>query len=999
MAQSKKITGKITDEKGNPVPNASVVVKGTKSGTSANLDGTFSLTVPAGAKTLVITSVNYATQEISIVDKQNVSVLLQSSTQNLEEVVVSTGLFKQRRTEYAGAVSSVSAKALKDKPVGSFDQILQGQVPGLLALTTSGQPGNAANVIIRGTTSIAGTSNPLYIIDGIPVEANVFQGLNPNDFESVDILKDAAVASLYGSRGSSGVIVITTKKGVNGRLKLSYDFQAGVKSKPDFAFTPMNTTQLLKAQQDYGLIAGGGASIPGWYYSKLNPRYASLTAAQQAQADYLLDSISKINTNWADYIFRNGPFSKHQLTLSGGNDKIKLYSSLELYNEKGTTFRTDMNRISFRNNIDYTGEKLNLSLTSSVAYVRRNFQQSTTTNSTQNPFLVVNIQSPYALVYNADGSYATGNGANFVAADQLDYTKYDQNYNNQLKLDLGLNGSYKLTKDLVLGMTTGLDFRETQSSTYYSKLAYLRTISSTPTTKAGGMYEYLDRFFQVDVRPYINYTKVIKDKHKITVGVFGEYIDNPTKGFGATGYGIDPRTPNTFAAVTQGNSTNQLYAVLSGYRAESSLLSGLGTATYSYDSRYSVSASFRMDGSSKLPKDNRWTSFYSVSGIWTITNEKFLQPSKNINELRLRASYGSSGDNDNFPTSYGNYGYLATWANGDYSGISTMYVSNVGNPNLKWETTYQLNIGTDFTFFSSRLRGSLDFYDKRTKNLFVNKQLSAEGGGYTILVNAGELQNKGFELDVTYDVLRLKNFVWSLNAKASYNANKILSLGGLESYTSGTSLITVGKPLGSHYEVKWAGVDAASGAPLYYKKDGKTLTTTYSADDKVQEFGTWEAPWKGGFGTSLHYKDFDLSVLFSWQNGSKKEDNLEYFVENPVGFLAGGYNQSSSLNFWKKPGDIATTPSPLYSTNFSSKLIHDASFLRLRDVTLSYAIPSQILRHTHGVISRARIFVQGSNLFIWTKWRGMDPEAGPLNINLSEYPNPRAITAGVNVTF
>jgi hypothetical protein len=250
---------------------------------------------------------------------------------------------------------------------------------------------------------------------------------------------------------------------------------------------------------------------------------------------------------------------------------------------------------------------------------------------------------------------------------------------------------------------------------------------------------------------------------------------------------------------------------------------------------------------------------------------------------------------------------------------------------------------------------------------------------------------------LNYDIINKKNLRWTITANAAYNKNTILDLGGLDSYPSGTSLISVGKALGSIYEVKWAGVDPASGAPLYYTKEGK-VSSTYSASYAVQDYGTYEAPWKGGFGSQIRYLAFDFSVLFSWQQGAVKTDNLEYFVENPVGFMSGGYNQSADLNFWKKPGDIASTPSPLYGTNFSSKLIHSTNFMRLRDLTIGYNMPQNLIQKTK-FITRARFFVQGTNLFIWTKWRGMDPEAGGTNINLSEFPNPRAVTMGLNITF
>ncbi len=1002
LAQNKTVTGTVTDANGSGVANASVIVPGSTIGTSSDENGKFSISVPTATKSLRISAVNFEAQTVTI-RGNSANVSLVASIDEMEAVVI-TGIKTIKRTEYAGAVSRIDEKQVADKPVGSFDQILQGIAPGLLALTGSGQPGTAANIIIRGQNSIEGGSDPLYIVDGIPVEAAAFQGLNPNDFATVDILKDASSTALYGSRGSAGVIVVTTKKGTAGKLKLSYGVQMGIKSKPDFAFRSMTTPEILKAQNDYGAVLGTALNnaIPGWYYAPNNPRYAGLTAAGKADADRRLDSISKINTDWGDYIFRNGPFSNHQLSISGGTGKTRIYTSVGLYNEDGITLRTDMRRISLRNNVDYADDKLSVSLTSSVAYTKRNFQQSSAFN-TSNPFASKNLTVPYARVYKDDGTYYTGNqnsfngavATSFVGAIQLDQTYWDRNYNDQIKTVFGLNANYKITDEITAGVVAGVDYRETQSTNYGSKLAFSRLTSTSITGKAGFQNEALTRFFTVNVRPTIGYRKEFAQKHTVDVSVYGEMFKEYTKGLSFTGFGIDPRTPNTPAAITAGNAANQLYVAAGGSKSQNALFSGLAIASYSYDNRYSINASYRKDGSSKLPSATRWQDFYAVGGIWTVSNEKFLENSSVVNSLRIRGSYGSAGNSNNFP--FGDFGYLDQYGTGSYSGLNTLVVSNIGNPLLKWETTYTANIGTDFSLFKNRLYGSADVYNKTTKDLFVQKQLTAEGGSYTTFINAGELSNKGVEVDLSYDLIKNSNVTWSVRGNFGYNKNNVKSLAGEQPYESGTSLITEGLPLGAHYEVGWAGVDQASGAPLYYTKDG-LVTNVYSAGDKVQTWGTWEAPWKGGFGTSVRTGGFDLSVLFSFQEGSTKVDNLEYFVENPVGFLSGGYNQSSSLNFWKKPGDIANTPSPLYGMNFSSKLIHDASFLRLRDVTLSYTVPRDMIKNTK-FLSNARFFVQGSNLFIWTKWRGMDPEAGAVNINISEFPNPRAVTAGLDITF
>jgi TonB-linked SusC/RagA family outer membrane protein len=999
FAQSRSITGVVSDESGNPLADVSVQVKGTKLGTVTSVDGHYSLSVPANAQQLEFSFLGYKTQVISIgTSKVYSTTLISSGSRNLDEIVV-TGISKTKKSEFTGATTKLTAKEIEDKPIGSFDQLFQGRVPGLLALTGSGQPGNASTIIIRGQGSIEGGADPLYILDGIPVEAAVFQSLNPNDFASVDILRDASSAALYGSRGSSGVIVITTKRGTSGKMKLNYSGQLGIKNEPGFAFKPMTTPQLLKAQEDYGKIIGSTAStttLPGWYYSKENPRYAGLTPTQQASADHLLDSISKINTNWSDQIFRQGKFSNHEISLAGGTGKTRVYSSIALYNEEGTTLRTDMNRVTLRNNVDYSDDKLTFSFSSNLGYTKRNFQQSSDFN-TSNPFASSALAVPYHIIYKADGTYATGTGTKYVQSNQLDQTYYDKNYNNQLKATLGFTAGYKITNEVSASLTSGIDFRETQSSNYGSPLVYTRVSSTSITGKAGFQTEGLNRFMTGNVRPSVTYRKRF-DKNELEVTALGEYVIEMAKNFSGTGYGADPKRPNTIAAVTPGTAANQLYQSITGGKSQNALLSGLGLARYTYNGKYTVTGSYRYDGSSKLPVATRWQGFYSIGAIWDASKEDFIKNIEAINSLNVKISYGGSGNANNFPG--GSYPYQASYTGGTYGGLNTIVATYPGNPSMKWETTYITNLGIDFQLLNRRLYGDVNLYDKRTKDLFVNKKLSASAGfgnDGAININAGELQNKGIEWNVNADILKSRDFVWTLFANGAYNRNKVLSLGGETSYEAGTELITIGKPLGSHYEVKWGGVDAATGAPLYFTKDG-ILTTTYNADDAVQDFGTWEAPWTGGFGSSVHYKGFDLSILFSWQQGAVKVDNLEYFLENPTGFLASGYNQSSDLNFWKKPGDIATTPSPLYSVNFSSKIMHDASFLRLRDVTLAYTLPREFLGQSK-IISNAKFYVQGSNLFIWTKWRGRDPEAGATNLNISEYPNPRAMTLGFQVTF
>ncbi len=1004
FAQGKTVTGKVTDENGNPLSGASISAVGSKSNANAMSDGSgnFSITLPSSVKQLSISYVGFTTSTVTLTSGQTSMSVKLAPGAKLDEVVV-TGINRVKRSQYTGAASKISEAQIANRPVGSFDQLFQGRVPGVLALTSSGQPGAATNIIIRGSGSIDGGSDPLYIMDGIPVEGGVFQSINPNDFESIDILRDASATALYGSRASSGVIVVTTKKGKSGdKMRVTYTGQAGVKNRPTFTWDMLTSAELLKTQEMYGKVrnitntTAIKDNMPGWYYSSLNPEFQTVSATEQAARTKSLDSISQINTDWRDVFLKKGGFNSHQISLSGGTGKTRIFTSLSLYNEEGTTLRTDMKRGTWRTNVDYADDKFSLSLQTNLGYTKRNFQQSTTTNSLGNPFLVMNLNVPYTTLYNTSGLINTNQGTKYAATRSYELTSLDVNKSDQIKAVIGTTASYKITEDLSVGVTTGLDFRQTLSTNYGSRLAFTRRTSTSITGKAGFQSETTNTYFSADIRPSLEYRKTFSQKHDISAAVYGEYINEIAKQTNFTGYGIDPRTPNTPAAITTSNALNQLFPVIGGFKSKNTLFSGLLNTRYTYDGKYTLTASYRRDASSKLPEVNRWTGFYAIGLLWDATKESFLRGNTKVNTMRVRFSYGGAGNSINFPR--GDYPYQSTYgANGTYGSLITQQATYPGNDNLKWETTFTTNVGVDFGFFRNRIYGTFDWYNKVTKDLFVQQTLVPQSPFGSLSINGGQLQNKGIEVGLSAEVVRTRELTWTINGNFALNRNKVLDLGGQPSYEQGTEQITIGLPLGSHFEVKWGGVDAASGAPLYYDANGK-LTSVYAQGAPVQQFGTWEAPWKGGFGTSLRYKGIEISTQFSWQKGANKVNNLEYFMENPRGFIESGYNQANTLKFWQQPGDIVNTPSPAYGVDFSSKLIQNADFLRWRDLTVSYTIPQNLVKKVK-FISNINCFIQGQNLAIWTKWKGMDPEAGATNINLSEFPNPKAITGGVTITF
>lgn len=995
FAQTRTITGKVTDKDSGPLSGISVTVKGTSTGTVTRADGTFTLTVNQNARTLVISGVGYTTREVTA-SGSSVNVQLEEDTKALEDVVV-TGYTKVKKSEYAGAVARVTGEQIRNVPVASFDQLLQGRAPGLSVLSGSGQPGSAATVILRGPTSITGGSAPLYVVDGIPVEAGVFQGINPNDIESVDVLKDASAAALYGSRGAAGVIVVTTRRGQAGKPKFTYSGQRGVTLRPDFNYPMMNTDELLKAQEQLGFISNG-VTVPGWVLSPLNPANIAGGSGVQALAARRLDSMRNIRTNWDDIFFRDGVFERHEISASGGTGKTRFFTNLGYYGEDGITYRTDMQRLTWRNNIDYSDDKWVMSFSSNLGYTKRNFQQSDVTNSTRNPFFATRLTPGYIPLYRpGTNQLNVGIGNQFAGPNTYERTMlYDLNYNDQLKLITSANMSYKFNEALTASVLAGADFRETQGTSFSDPRAFDNTVSTDIRFRTGSMSESLSRFLTYNVRGTLNYRKTFAEKHEIDLSGVGEYIKESFKSLSMTGFGIDPRRPNTLAGITPGSVQNQLVANISGNRSERAYASAIGLARYTYNKKYTLNLSYRYDGSSILPEVNRYRSFYSAGAIWDMKKENWLANASKVNELTVRATYGLSANAQNFP--FGDFGYLPQYSLGvDGAGNQTLVVSALGNPFGDWEFTSQTNIGVDFAFFNRRISGSVDVYNKLTEKAFASQSLSLTTGFASIQSNAAKIRNRGVEYLVNFDVVRNRDFTWTLNVNGAYNENEVMSLGQVANFQQGTSLITVGLPLGSHWEVGWAGVEPASGRPLFLDLYGN-VTNTYSTANRVQNFGTFYAPWIGGFGSTLKYKGLVFEAFFNYQEGATRLNNLEFFVENPGGFLPAQIGQAQAMRFWRFPGDItANVQSPLFQNQFSSKYIQDASFLRLRTVTLGYTVPKNFLEKIK-FVSSARLYATGQNLLTWTNWKGYDPEDNN-NISLSEFPNPRTVTVGLDITF
>ncbi len=1019
-AQTRTITGKVTDDKGAPLSGATVSVPNSNIRTATAADGSFSINVPATARSLTVSYVGFADFSAPITGTSTTVDVSLVPSSDLEGVVV-TGYGRTKRSTYSGAAARVDRKAIETVPMASFDQILQGRTPGLLVTSGSGQPGANARVQLRGATSITGGSTPLYVIDGIPVESGVFQSINPNDFESVDVLKDAQAQSLYGSRGAAGVIVATTKKGKAGRTVLSYRGQVGTTTTGTQQFEMMNSAELLQWQEKLGAFslqqntAAGNptgpnlaAGFPGWDNSRLNPSYSTLTPAQQAQRDRNLDSVRSINTNWKDVFFRTGVFTSHDINLSGGNQNTRYYASVGMYDEEGIALRSDLNRKTFRLNVDHNTGKFTMGMTSSFGYTKRNFIESENSVTLANPFAAVYLALPYQPLFNSTPNRYFGNvnvGAGRVGPNA--YARImDRDVNsNQLKANLGLNFNYSITENIYAGAQVGLDFRETNNITITKPRTHTAFVSAFPvgppasspndTTLARGSYnENVGRFFQHTTRAFVGYRNTFAQKHALDVNVNTEYLETRQKNFGFTGFGLNDKLPAGPAALTPGTINNQLLSTFTGGNQKEALFSIFGLAKYTYNEKYTLDLTIRNDQYSYLPESNRSQFFYAVGANWNVLKEKFTNNWKNVSSLRVRASWGTSANALNFPLAPG--AYYATYAGGSYAGLPTLVPNSPGNADLDWEYTTQTNLGFDFGFFRERLTGQLDLYNKITKDLFIQLNPSQTTGYGVQPLNGGQMRNRGIELGLNYDVIRNRTLTWSVGGNIAYNDNEILSLGTESEFEQGTSIIRVGLPLGSHYVVRWGGVDAATGNPLYYTKDGK-LTTVFSDEDAVADFGTFNAPFIGGFNTSVRIKGFELAAFFTFQSGFSRFNNQDFFQLNHA-FAFQGFNlRRDMLNMWTTPGQVTDIQSPVTQRQFVSKDIQDASYLRFRNLQASYSIPASVLGKQK-FISSVRVYGQAQNLYTWTKWTGFDPEDNN-NIASYEYPLPRIYTLGIDVSF
>ena len=953
VQQARTVTGVVLDKENVPIIGATVVVEGTSTGVITDLDGKYSIDVPAGKNKLQVSYIGYSTVSVDVSSRSTVNVTLFEEAINMQEVVV-VGYNTVKRSQLTGAVDMVKSEKIADQTSATLEDRLQGKVAGLMISTGSGQPGTAdVKIRIRGTGSINGSNTPLYILDGVMIEAAQFASLNADDIADIQVLKDASATAIYGSRGSNGVIVITSKRGKEGRTQVNYNLKLGTSIMRGLKNRMMTGAENILYQTYCAEQNPDSNQYPLMHLLSLEMKeqQGTITASELAELDAGRDRLATAratDTDYLDLMTQNGFSMEHNVSVNGGNEKTKFYVSGSFLKQDGILKESGLTRYSGRFNLDHKISRV---------------------------FLAYPYEDP--------DNWFNGDNPTLI-------TKYYHRKKGLLRL---VGSAY-----LNIHITDWLRFKTNFGMDYYGRKTTSTLDREHP--KAVSNHGYMSQATS-DMRRYtwtntLNFVQTFNDIHSLS-GVAGfELYDGVYSAFNQTGYDLDPFMMDSPAGIGDKTGASDNPPTIGGSKTHSNLMSFFTQWNYTLKDRYNFSASVRYDESSKFIGSNKGAAFWSVGAAWDISKEDFMSRFEKINQLKVRASYGTTGNQDGI-SDFGTFnGYSKT----SYNGISGYYHSVLGNADLKWETSEQFDLGADLRMFDSRLNVSADFYIKNTRDLLMDKKISQTSGFSEIKTNAGSIRNTGIELSISGTPIRTADFEWNIGANITYNKNQITDLGTWANednkFVNGDYLYEVGKPLGTWYMVEWAGVNPETGEVWFYdQKGGKT--EDISQAPFVDKFKSSEVPVFGGFDTNLTYKGISLSASFTYA--------LNYYIMNATRWYVDNHNFNGNkpaymLNMWRKPGDITTVPRFDTQNNpspWASQFLEDASFLRLKTLRLSWT-PSHKLLEKQKLFQSISLFCQGENLFTVTGYSGMDPEVSG-DTDYMSYPTPISVTFGVNINF
>lgn len=1009
-AQEKRVTGKVTDETG-PLPGVNVLIKGTTIGTSTDANGEFTITVSSDKDVLVFTFIGYTTVEEQVGAKTALNISMTSDAQQLTEVVV-VGYGTQLKQELTGNIAKVTGADIQNVAVPSFDQALQGRAAGVFIEAGSGKLGQGIKVRVRGSASVSASNEPLYVIDGVVATTDNLSGtdaatnplaqINFNDIESIDILKDASAASIYGSRAANGVVLITTKRGKSGKTQFNVGFQTGFSK-------PTRTADWLDGAQYYAAfeeafdnanaksLAEDGIDFGDQFYGEPGLTFDDVLNYELGYWE------PNANENWADNAYQDDAgLSQLDITASGGNDKTKFYLSLQHLKQKGILINDQLERTSARINIDNkVSNKFSFGFNFSLSRTINNRLSDDNEFTTPMQLLALPPIQPARLsdgTLNSETVYFNG----LIKAENSFFeTTVFRNLSN-------LYAQLNITPDLLFRSEVALDIL-TQNEERWDGSA---VDSETGNVNGGGISRWVN-VQNYSTNNFFSYKKNFNTNHDIdlTAGMSYQYVTRNSSSLSAQTFPSDAfKTLVNASVITSGATNETAYAFLSYF----------ARANYKFSNRYLLSLSGRVDGSSKFGENERYGFFPAASAGWIITQEPFFGESNVVSFLKLRASYGVTGNAPN-----GNFSGLGLYGANTYDQTGGVAPTQLANTGLKWETTVQTDIGVDYGFFNDRITGEIDYYIKNTDDLLLNSNVPGTSGFLTQLINVGSLQNKGFEFVINTQNI-VGDFTWSTSINFAKNLNKITDLNNNVIEGGYVNRAVEGEPIGVFYVQEYAGVNPENGDALWYlnrqptqdeiddgsafllsKFGNRHVTNDYGlADRKVM--GNPNPDWVGGINNTLAYKGFDLSFLFQFVMGNDSYNAAGRFQRADFVYFD---NQlvSDWENAWRKPGDNTDVPQArLFYGNGdfeSSRYIQDASYVRLKTVTLGYNVPSSVISKYY--LSSVRLFVSAQNLLTFTKYDLNDPEVNTdfIASNISQgndfyaAPQAKTIMFGINIGF
>lgn len=984
-----EVKGRVTSaNEPNGLPGVNIIIKGTALGTVTDFEGRFAINAPADA-TLVFSFIGHKSLEVNVENRQVLNIIMEESPRELGEVIV-VGYSSIAKRDITGSIATIKTDKFKELSINGVDQALQGQVAGVQVTQSSGTPGGGITVRIRGATSISASNRPLFIVDGIPVETgglsarsfggqndNALAMINPNDIESIQVLKDASAKAMYGSRASNGVVIITTKRGTkNTKTKISFDAQRGFIN-PVHKLDLLNAEQLLQLQKE-----------------------AVQNANQNPDAYGLISGVTDaISTNWQNEVLRTGIVQQYQLEASGGDDNTTFHISTNYRKEEGIQLNNEFERFGINMNFDQQlTEKLSLSTNT---YISRALNKRVKGDNFLDGVYSGAVKSlPYFVPYDESGSLI-GPGSpmyagfpNFNPVAQALLPRFNT---ETVKVLGGINATYKFNSLFSLNGQVKVDYNDITEDQYESSQTAIGGFLSSVGGQGYGVF-IAQNSTNVTSNVTLSYNKVISDPH-IFSGLLGtEIVQNFSTGGSVQGrlFPSDDFTYITSAGIVDAGSSLK--------SPPSGILSFFGQLRYDYDDRILASIGMRTDGSSNFGPNNRFAYFPAASIGWRISNEGFFK-SAIVTDLKPRASFGYSGNER-----IGSFLFLGTWGASTYNGNSGVGPNNVANPNLKWETTREINLGVDVELWQGRIQSSIDVYHMKTSDLLLTRPYAFTTGFGGIPDNIGDLENKGIEFSLT-SVNINKKIHWSTSINLSRNLQKVLSLADsiplFRGYSAegvdATNIIEVGHPLGTFWGLNFLGVNPATGNAIYEDRNADGLINNSDA----MVIGNAQPKLIGGITNNISYKRFDASVFFQFSYGNKVLNFTKATLVNMGGDIEN--NQSiDALRRWRNPGDRTDVPRyELGSTTnnlHSNRLLEDGSYMRLKNLSIGYSLPPNLTNRL--MVDQVRVYVTGTNVWTLTKYSGSDPEVSTLDgstnaqgIDFFTLPQVRTISMGINVTL